>query len=114
MGMGNYVTKIKVENFKKFQNNEFQFERGVNVLVGDNDAGKSSILKAIDIVLNQSGTDDRRSRSSYGTLMNKSAISEFLNGKQEVDNLPQIVIEAWLSLDDNLASSRFDGMQNSE
>lgn len=112
--MEEYVEKLKLQNFKKFVDNEFLFEPGINVLVGDNDAGKSSVLKAIDIVLNQSGTDDRRSKLAYGTLMNKDVISDFLKGAQDVGSLPGMQIEVWLALDDVLASSKFDGVQNSE
>ena len=47
------LNKIKLKNFKKFQQGEFQFHAGTNILIGANDAGKSTILKAIDIVLSQ-------------------------------------------------------------
>ena len=108
------LNKIKLKNFKKFQQGEFQFHTGTNILIGANDAGKSTILKAIDIVLSQTGTDDWRNRSAYGTLMNNQAIQTFLSSDKSVANLPKIQIEAWLDLGTDLNNAKFEGMNNSK
>ena len=46
------IKRLKVVNFKKFKYQDFEFNDDVNIIVGDNNSGKSSILEAIDIVLN--------------------------------------------------------------
>lgn len=46
------VKSLRLTNFKKFSSYEFQFNDDVNVFVGDNNAGKSTILEALEIVLN--------------------------------------------------------------
>jgi putative ATP-dependent endonuclease of OLD family len=47
-----HVNSIKIVNFKKFRDRTFDFNTDVNIFVGDNNAGKSTILEALEIVLN--------------------------------------------------------------
>jgi len=57
-----YLSKIKLWNFRKFgstsdfnlnlPNLELEFQKGLNVLIGENDSGKSAIIDAIKLVLN--------------------------------------------------------------
>jgi len=39
------IHKLKVKNFTAFRNADFAFERGINVVIGSNGAGKSHLLK---------------------------------------------------------------------
>lgn len=45
------IDKIRIENFKNFENLEVEFEKGVNLFVGSNGSGKTSILEAINVAL---------------------------------------------------------------
>jgi len=45
------LRKIKIENFKIFESFELDFNQGLNILVGDNEVGKSTILEAIHLTL---------------------------------------------------------------
>ncbi|ODN30492.1 AAA family ATPase [Fervidobacterium thailandense] len=45
------IKKITLENFKIHLNREFSFEPGINVIVGKNGAGKTSIVEAIGVAL---------------------------------------------------------------
>lgn len=45
------IDKIKIENFKNFEKLEVGFEKGVNLFVGSNGSGKTSILEAINVAL---------------------------------------------------------------
>lgn len=56
-----YISKIKLHNFKSFDDLEIKFDSGINFLVGDNNCGKTTIFSAIDFIL--SGKD----RDSYIT-----------------------------------------------
>ena len=49
----NYIKKLHIEGFKKFKEFDVEFNEHLNILVGENEAGKSTILEAIRIVLNQ-------------------------------------------------------------
>ena len=37
-----YITKVIVENFKKCSRHPFDFNDELNIIVGDNDSGKST------------------------------------------------------------------------
>ena len=49
----NYIKSLHIEGFKKFTSLDVQFNEHMNILVGENEAGKSTILDAIKTVLNQ-------------------------------------------------------------
>lgn len=49
----NYIKSLHIEGFKKFQTLDVEFNEHMNILVGENEAGKSTILDAIKTVLNQ-------------------------------------------------------------
>ena len=47
-----YLKSIQLQNFRGFSNSQIiEFNDGLNVLVGENDSGKSAIIDAIRIVL---------------------------------------------------------------
>lgn len=48
-----YIKQIHIEGFKKFDSIDVRFNPHMNILVGENEAGKSTILEAIRVVLNQ-------------------------------------------------------------
>ena len=50
-----YISKINIENFRNFKNNEVLFNSGVNVIIGHNNAGKTNLLKALSLVLDPEG-----------------------------------------------------------
>lgn len=64
-----YVKTLRLANFKSFtgDDNLFSFSPAINYLVGNNNAGKSSILEAIDFIRNGcSDVDDIKSVSPNG------------------------------------------------
>lgn len=42
-----YISNLKIENFKKFKNVEFQFNEHFNLIIGSNNAGKSTMMEAL-------------------------------------------------------------------
>lgn len=46
------IEKVIIQNFKKFKDPfEIKFNENINLLVGDNESGKSTILEAIHVAL---------------------------------------------------------------
>lgn len=43
---------IHLENFRCFEHYDIDFTSGVNLLIGDNGSGKTSIIKAVILALN--------------------------------------------------------------
>lgn len=46
-----YLERISINNFKAVKSMEIEFTPGVNLLIGDNGVGKTSVLEAIAVVL---------------------------------------------------------------
>ncbi|MCG3692186.1 ATP-dependent nuclease [Aliarcobacter butzleri] len=52
-----YLKSLQINNFRKFQNLKVEFTKGLNLIVGSNDAGKTAIVDAIKYVLNTQSFD---------------------------------------------------------
>ena len=92
----NHIKSLHIEGFKKFISLNVQFNEHMNILVGENEAGKSTILDAIKTVLNQQyrNTD----KSILRDLFNTQMVADF-EANPSVKTLPRILIEVELSLD---------------
>lgn len=89
------INKIKLFNFKRFESYVIEPNSDINILVGDNEVGKSSILEAIDLV--SSGSVRRVESIGLDHLLNVSAVKRFLNGPKTFNRLPILKIELYLS-----------------
>ena len=104
-----YISKIKLQNFRRFKNLEIRFNRGRNILVGDNESGKSSILQAIDLCAR--GSRHRVEDIGVETLLNVDAVRTFMEGDRCIDNLPKLYIELYL---DDIVDEGLEGNENSD
>lgn len=97
------IKKVIIENFKGF-NGKFtvDFNSDLNVLVGNNEAGKSTIIEAIHLALTGffNGRYIRNELTQY--LFNNQVVNEFLNDLEYDNNpiLPYILIEVYLDGED--------------
>jgi len=89
------INKIILQNFKRFSSFEVGFDSQLNILVGDNESGKSTILQAIDIVL--SGSRNKVENIGLENLFNEQAINNFLSSDKKYENLPILSIELYLN-----------------
>lgn len=42
-----HLKRVRLENFQSHRNSVIDFDRGLNVIVGPSDSGKSAIIRAI-------------------------------------------------------------------
>lgn len=90
-----HVRSIVLSNFKKFNACSLSFDPKLNVLVGDNEAGKSSILLALDLTL--AGSRSKVEALGIDTLIGKAAVDAFLQGEKKAADLPIMFVEVYLS-----------------
>ena len=45
------INRLKIVNYKLFQNVTIEMNEDINIFVGENDSGKSTILEALSMVL---------------------------------------------------------------
>lgn len=93
------IKKIKLLNFKKFEKFEVSFDDKINLLIGDNESGKSTILTALDIVMR--GSRNKVETIGLDSLFNTKAIAEFLNSDRNLNKLPELRIELYLNEQNN-------------
>ncbi len=46
------ISRIHIQNYRTFRNLNYEPQEGINIIVGNNEAGKSTLLEAINLVLN--------------------------------------------------------------
>ncbi|WP_321995977.1 AAA family ATPase [Draconibacterium orientale] len=108
------IKKVNIENFKCFRGKfTLDFNEGVNILVGNNEAGKSTILEAIHLALSGllNGRYLRKELSQY--LFNNPVVNKYIrriNRGLECP-LPYILIEVYFTGEDN---AKLEGNGNSE
>lgn len=108
------IDKIKIKNFKCFEDDfVFKLNEGINILVGNNEAGKSTILEAIHLAL--SGTFNNRylknelSQFLFNNEVVKNYIKDLEQGSTAIP--PEILIELYFSGE---GLEKFKGVWNSE
>lgn len=105
----NNIKSIRIIGFKKFKDITIDFNEHVNIIVGENEAGKSTILEAIDIVINQLYKNS--DKSIIGELINKENLEEFKKNPK-IEKLPNISIELEFDLpNSNIKNLEYSGLE---
>jgi putative ATP-dependent endonuclease of OLD family len=89
------IRKVVISNFKKFEMLELDFDPVLNIFAGDNEAGKSSILLAIDLAL--SASRSKVETVGIESIMRKAAARAFFSSGKKAVELPVIFVEVYLS-----------------
>ena len=78
-----YISKIKIQNYRNFANFSMDFQKGLNVIIGSNNSGKTGLLYAIKML--------NKPEIVSAHDFNKNIISHFAANFQE--DAPKIVFE---------------------
>lgn len=105
------IKKLLIKNYKSIEKVVIEMKSDVNIFVGENDSGKSTILEAISIV--STGNLNGRSfeKQIKANLFNKNIREKYiasLKSKKQVQSPPVIIIEAYLDMED----AAFTGTNN--
>src|SRR5699024_12800762 len=100
-----YINKVYIENYKVFKGKfETSLNPGINILVGNNEAGKSTTLEAVHLALTGllNGRYLRNELSQY--LFNNEVEKEYLESINDEEKIPleppHILIEIYFDTDD--------------
>ena len=95
------IKKLKVFNFRNLQEQEIEFSAGVNLIIGNNAQGKTSIIEAIDLL--SRGKSFRTSNLKEIIAHDNNSLSVFAT----VNNIQDF--ELGLSIDNNHKTAYYNG-----
>lgn len=106
------IEKLYIENYKIIKKSKLDFKTNINIFVGENDSGKSTILEALSIItsgrLHYIPFNRQITPSLFNFECRNQYVSAIKNGKNPEP--PVIIIEAYWNKDDD---ARFRGKNNS-
>ena len=111
------ISKLKIINYKLFQNVIIEMNDTMNIFVGENDSGKTTILEALSMVLTGkiggSNIANRVNLDWFNTNVRKGFIEAIKAGNTPA--LPTIEIEAYFSAPDKdeISTKVYKGTNNS-
>jgi len=102
------IETIVISNYKCFTNFEFTFNPDLNIFVGDNEVGKSTILEAVHLCLTGQLNGKSLLQELSPFLFNASVTQQYVTSVREGRTcpLPKICIELWLKESANLSHLR--------
>ena len=100
-----YISKIQINNFRNFKHKEIEFNDGINVIIGHNNAGKTNLIKALSLIIDTQNSkrlevDDFNKNLTLAELKANSpkisiAITIKKGKEEEPDDL--VTISNWLT-----------------
>ena len=111
-----YIKEITIKNYKCFKKFNLKLNKNTNILVGNNEAGKSTILEAIHLTLTGLINGKYLKTELTQHLFNKEIIEKYLTEINSDDptiipSPPEIIIEIFI---DNEELPLFEGNNNSK
>ncbi|KUG17087.1 putative atp-dependent endonuclease of the old family [hydrocarbon metagenome] len=97
-----YISRIRIQNYRCFQDNTINFNQGLNIIIGENNAGKTTVLKALQLVFNRPNTEKPTVEDFYRkipSLEEPPEIKITVTIKETPDESPtdKAVIATWLT-----------------
>lgn len=79
------ITKLRINNYKSIEDMALEFVKGKNIIVGQNNSGKSNIISAINLVIGEKWPSKRYEDNFYYQDSNSFTISLQLSECSEFD-----------------------------
>lgn len=107
------IEELYIDNYKAYRDFRLKLNPDLNIIVGDNESGKSTILEAVNLALTCKLNGRSLTSELSPFLFNETAVNDYLLGIQAKSNPipPRILIELYVK--DEAALARFRGGNNS-
>jgi predicted ATPase len=112
-----HISRIYIEGFRRFQKFDLALNDALNIIVGDNETGKSSVLEAIGLVLSHQYDGRNIDYALDPYLFNAKMVQGFFEALRQNEDCqpPRILIEAYFDPDTGDAEfARLTGTNNSK
>lgn len=111
-----YIRSLHIENYKCYENVDVEFNNSTNIIVGNNEAGKSTIIEALNLCLSGliNGRYIKNELNEY--FFNRDAVEKYRQNTNAIP--PHILIEVYLDTTDsdelNKVYANLKGSRNSK
>jgi len=114
-----HIAKIVIENFKCFEGRfELELNKGLNILVGDNESGKSTILEAINLALTGWIYGKYLKNELNQSIFNRNILTKYLDSLKTgtPSSPPAIYIELYFDfeIEEDSLKATFEGDGNND
>lgn len=94
-----FINKVKIINYRCYKEFSIRLEQKMNIVVGDNEAGKSTILEAVNLAMTGYINGRNIQRELSQNLFNADVVKEYLDALNDRRDAvpPRIVIEIYFS-----------------
>lgn len=108
------ITRIKATNYRCFRSLDFEPNPSLNIVVGDNEAGKSTLLEVISLLISGRVHGRWASDDLNPYWFNREVVRAYFDGLRSGDapSLPEIDLEIYFG-EDAPGTSRLLGIHNS-
>lgn len=111
-----YIKSLHIENYKCYENVDVEFNNSTNIIVGNNEAGKSTILEALNLCLSGLVNGKYIKNELNESFFNKVAVENYNKDLNAIP--PYILIEVYLESTDvkesNKVYANLRGSRNSK
>lgn len=112
------IRKVIIQNYKQFKNLSIDFNPDINIIVADNENGKSTLFEAIHLALTGKINNKPLQQELTPYLFNIDCIKDYiqqLNNKSSSDTIlpPPLFIELYFKDEDNDELAQYKGTNNS-
>ena len=107
------IERVVIRNFKGLRETDLTFGKGVNILVGDNETGKSTVLEAINLALTKQLNRRDAGYDLHPFLFHQSVVQEFVQSVRDGSVVPPLEIDIEVYLTDDPALAEHKGTNNS-
>lgn len=107
------IERVIVKNYRALRDTQIEFGTGANIIVGNNEVGKSTLLEAINLALRCQINRRPAAYELHPFMFNRQMVSEFIQSHKDKKPLPPpaILIELYFKESEAVAGLR--GVNNS-
>lgn len=88
-----YLSKVKIKNYRNFNDTTVLFNSGLNVIIGHNNSGKTNLIKALKLVFDRANTE-------------KPSIDDFCKDIEDFSTPPNIQISVFIEEHDDIEDDK--------
>jgi len=108
------IKKVIIENYRLIKRADFRVNPDMNIFVGDNDSGKSTLLEVLSILTSGKRNGYAFDRQLKANLFNEEIRKEYIESIEDGSNgsPPKIILEAYC--ENSESNAKYKGTNNSQ